>query len=116
MGDANAQCFHNKIEMNIGWYPYEEAEVTNTNREISIVLPRDSSVVSGSSPFIQIVYPTTDDSITLDLDIDNELLGKIIKQTLMTQMPIQRPLKEFIKKADCSTCHPAHIDISNQLD
>ena len=57
-------------------------------------------------------YPYEEEkSIYFGMDIDNELLGRLIKQSLMTQQPITEPLTAFLEDADCSTCHPAEIEI-----
>lgn len=62
-------------------------------------------------PVIILTYPDSTKSIYFGLDINNELLGRLIKQSLMTQKPITEPLSAFLKDADCSTCHPSDIKI-----
>jgi len=46
------------------------------------------------------------------MDIDNDLLGRLIKQSLMTQKPITELLTAFLEDADCSTCQLAEIEIN----
>ena len=29
----------------------------------------------------------------------------------MTEIPIEMPLKQYMEKADCATCHPADVKI-----
>jgi hypothetical protein len=41
------------------------------------------------------------------------LLGKLIKQSLMTQQPISDPFSIFLEESDCTTCHPSDIKIKN---
>jgi hypothetical protein len=45
------------------------------------------------------------------MDIDNELLARLIKQSLMTQQTITEPLDKYLVNADCSTCHPEDFEI-----
>jgi hypothetical protein len=106
-----AEYFHHPIEVKIGWYPYGEESVVKTGKHQFSIQKSDSAFNSGSMPVIVLTYPDSTQSVYFGLDIDNELLGKLIKQSLMTQKPITEPLSAFLEDADCSTCHPADIKI-----
>ena len=106
-----ADYFHHPIEVKIGWYPYDEELVVKTGEHQYSIQKNDSSAAGGSMPVIVLTYPDSTQSVYFGLDIDNELLGRLIKQSLMTQKPITEPLTVFLEDADCSTCHPADIQI-----
>ena len=107
----NADYFHHPIEVKIGWYPYEEEEIIKTGKHQYSFQRSDSSEIAGKMPVIILTYPDSTESIYFGMDIDNELLGRLIKQSLMTQQPVTEPLTVFLKDADCSTCHPPEIEI-----
>jgi hypothetical protein len=106
-----AEYFHHPIEVKIGWYPYGEESVVKTGIHQYSIQKNDSAFISGSLPVIVLTYPDSTQSVYFGLDIDNELLGRLIKQSLMTQKPITEPLESFLEDADCSTCHPADIQL-----
>ncbi|MBT8377931.1 MAG: hypothetical protein KJN64_01735 [Ignavibacteria bacterium] len=105
-----ADYFHHPIEVKIGWYPYEEEELVKTGKHQYSIQKSDTSE-TGSMPVIVLTYPDSTQSVYFGMDIDNELLGRLIKQSLMTQQPITEPLIAFLEDADCSTCHPEDIEI-----
>jgi hypothetical protein len=51
------------------------------------------------------------DTIWIDMNTDTELLGRLVKHSLMTQEPIQRPYTNFFEVASCEKCHPAHVKV-----
>ena len=51
-----ADYFHHPIEVKIGWYPYEEEELTKTGKHQYSIQKRDSTN-SGSMPVIVFTYP-----------------------------------------------------------
>jgi hypothetical protein len=106
-----ADYFHHPIEVKIGWYPYQEEELIKTGKHRYSIQKSDTSE-TGSMPVIILTYPDSTQSIYFGMDIDNELLGRLIKQSLMTQRPITEPLTAFLEDADCSTCHPDDIKIN----
>jgi hypothetical protein len=106
-----ADYFHHPIEVKIGWYPYDEEVVIKTGKHQYSIQKSDTTEAAGSMPVIVLTYPDSTQSVYFGLDIDNELLGKLIKQSLMTQKPITEPLTGFLEEADCSTCHPSDIKI-----
>lgn len=100
--------YHRAIQMRIGWYPYSEADIVS-DEEGNVVMMRTDSV--GEMPAIIITEPDSADSIIIGMRIDNELLGRLIKHSLMTQVPIKRPFEQYLVEADCSKCHPSRIKI-----
>ena len=106
-----ADYFHHPIEVKIGWYPYEEEEIIKTGKHQYSIQKNDSLEITGKMPVIVLTYPDSTQSIYFGMDIDNELLGRLIKQSLITQKPVTEPLTAFLEDADCSTCHPAEIEI-----
>lgn len=107
-----AEYFHHPIEVKVGWYPYEEEEIIKTGRHQYSIQKSDTSEFAGSMPVIVLTYPDSTQPIYFGMDIDNELLGRLIKQSLMTQQPATEPLSAFLEDADCSTCHPPDIEIN----
>jgi hypothetical protein len=105
-----ADYFHHPIEVKIGWYPYAEEELIKTGKHQYSIQKSDTSKI-GSMPVIILTYPDSTQSIYFGMDIDNELLGRLIKQSLMTQQPITEPITAFLEDAECSTCHPSDIEI-----
>ncbi len=108
-----AARFHEKVELKIGWYPYEKGSSEEVNSEEWAVSFKDSSgSIDGYMPVIILRNGNSNDSLSLGMDIDDEILGKLLKHTLMTQIPIQRPFKDYLAQADCSLCHPQEIIIN----
>lgn len=103
--------FHKAIELTIGWYPYEEGKAIKLDSEHSAVSFDDSSRTGGIVPVIYVSYPDSGQSLTLEMGIDNALLGKLLKHSLMTEIPIRRPFTDFLKEADCAQCHPPEIEL-----
>ena len=106
-----ADYFHHPIEVKIGWYPYKEEEILKTGKHQYSIQKNDSSEIAGKMPAMILTYLDSTESIYFGMDIDNELLGRLIKQSLMTQKPITEPLTAFLEDEDCSTCHPTDIEI-----
>jgi hypothetical protein len=103
--------FHKPVELKIGWYPYNERKMERTGNNVWSISPSDSADRKGMIPVIHVKNPETDSTLWVYMDIDNELLGKLIKHSLMTEVPIEFPLTEYLEKADCQKCHPQHIEI-----
>ncbi len=105
--------FHDKIELKIGWYPYEEGSSQQTSsEEWAVTFENSSGSVDGYMPVIILKQPNSQDSISFEMNIDDATLGKLLKHTLMTQIPIQRPFKDYLANADCSLCHPKEVRIN----
>ena len=108
-----AARFHKEVELKIGWYPYEKGNSQNVSSEEWVVSFEDSNdTIDGYMPVIILRNAATNDSLSLGMDIDDALFGKLLKHTLMTQVPIKRPFKDYLKQADCSICHPSEIKIN----
>ena len=107
---GKAERFHQPLELKIGWYPYQKGETTSTAREVWTASFSDSSA-KGWMPLILVRYPDSSRAQWFDLSVDDALLGKLLKHSLMTEMPIQRPYKDFLQQADCMKCHPANIKL-----
>jgi hypothetical protein len=106
--------FHEEIKLNIGWYPYQTgAPAREGDQQWKVVF--EDSVITGSTPVIIIKYPDSTKAMTLSMDIDDALLGKLLKHSLMTEMPIERPFTEYLKTADCAQCHPAEIELNSSF-
>ena len=106
-GDISS--FHPELRVSVGWAPYEEKEMVPAGRNKWLVLNGHDAGRTGLMPFLMVTYPKTKDSIYLDMEISNELLGKLIKHSAMTQVPIARPFTSFFDNARCEKCHPPHI-------
>ena len=104
--------FHPEFNVSLGWVPYEEKEMVPTGKNQWLVLNAHSPEKVGLVPLLVVSYPNTQDSIFLDMEISNELLGKLIKHSAITQVPIQRPFSQFFEEAKCERCHPPHIKVN----
>jgi len=110
--ESNPTGFHKEVEMKIGWLSYEAGKVDDLHDSLSVINFDESQTVTGKVPVIILSYPDSSNTLTLVMNIDDALLGKLLKHSLMTEIPIKRPLSEFIKEADCSKCHPADIKLN----
>ena len=102
--------YHSPANMKVGWLPYKDLELKRTGKNNWVVVKSDSTK-QGAVPVILVTYPETNDSIWLDMNTDNELLGRLMKHTLMTQMPITEPFGDYLVSASCSKCHPSDVEI-----
>ena len=99
------------MEMKIAWFPYENLALKQTKANNWVIVESDSTRKS-AIPVIMISYPETGDSIWVQMDTKNDLLGKLIKHSLMTQVPISTPYSEYFEKAKCQNCHPADVPVN----
>lgn len=106
-----ATRFHKKIMLEIGWYPYQREQAVAAGTNLWTIVHSDSGGVEGALPVILVSYPDSSEAVWLDLNIDDALLGRLLKHSLMTEIPIKRPLAEFLQEANCGSCHPAEIRI-----
>jgi hypothetical protein len=97
--------YHKVIQMKIGWYPYQQKELQRTNPSTWTVR-NDSTISTGAAPIIILTYPDSDSTLWLNMDIDDALLGKLIKHSRMTEIPIKKPFENYLVEADCAKCHP----------
>ena len=100
--------YHDPMRLNIAWYPYEDLKMKQTKDHNWVVVKADSTHKS-AIPVILITYPGKLDSVWVQMDMQNELLGKLIKHSLMTKEPIQEPFGEFFAVASCTKCHPKDV-------
>lgn len=109
---SEVKAFHQPVSVQVGWFPYHEDKLVQTGKNDWKVVKNTDGENEGTIPQILIHYPNSGDSIWLSMNVDNALLGKLVKHTLMTQIPIERPFAEYFEVAKCSTCHPSHIKIN----
>ncbi|MCB0496910.1 MAG: hypothetical protein KDC79_12300 [Cyclobacteriaceae bacterium] len=100
--------YHDPMNLNIAWYPYEDLMLKQTKDNNWVVVKSDSTRKS-AIPVILITYPGRPDSIWVQMDTENALLGKLIKHSLMTKEPIHEPFGEFFAEAKCTKCHPSNV-------
>lgn len=81
--------------MKIAWFPYKDLELKKSKANNWVMVSSDSARES-AIPVIMITYPVSNDSIWIDMNIKNELLGKLVKHSLMTQVPITEPYGEYL--------------------
>lgn len=109
--------YHQPLELKIGWFPYREEAVERKEENVwTVVQEVDGQdpahpYSDGAMPMIIVGYPDSARGITLEMNIDDALLGRLLKHSLMTEIPIEMPLKAYMEKADCATCHPAEVKI-----
>lgn len=111
MHPSEISSFHPEISITVGWVPYQNQKLVRTGRNEWKMVKRQPDDREGKVPVILVSYPQSRDSIILDMDITNELLGKLIKHSAITQEPIKRPFSTFFEEAQCKKCHPAHIKL-----
>ena len=102
--------YHNSVEMTVGWIPYTQDNLVKEGDNLYRFVKGDTTT-GKKLPAILLKYPATQDSIWLDMTMSNEDLGNLIKHTLMTEVVIKRPFAEFYDEAQCSKCHPSHVEI-----
>ena len=108
---ADITKYHEPVRMEVGWVPYQEYKLEVTKKGEWKVVRNDATDKKSAMPMILLSYPNGTDSLWLDMNIDNALLGRLLKHTLMTQAPITRPFTEYFEVAKCSKCHPKEIKL-----
>ena len=111
MQPADISSFHPEISIRLGWMPYQDQKLVQTGRNEWKIVKHESGDKAGAVPVIIVSYPESKDTILLDMNIENELLGKLIKHSSITQEPIKRPFTTFFEEAKCQKCHPEHIEV-----
>jgi hypothetical protein len=107
---VNIAAYHAPINMQIAWMPYENLQLKQTKDNNWVVVESDSAK-TGVIPVIQLVYPNSGDTVWVQMNTKNDLLGRLIKHSLMTQEPIFEPYSDYFEKAKCSNCHPADVKV-----
>lgn len=105
---VNIAAYHKPIEMRVAWMPYENLELKQTKDNNWVVVESDSTK-HGVIPVIQLIYPESGDTAWIQMNLQNDLFGRLMKHSLMTQEPIFEPYSEYFEKAKCSNCHPADV-------
>ena len=103
------KSYHSGMEVTIAWIPYQNQALKQNTDDEWVVVESDSAKV-GAIPMILVKYPSGD-SVWLDMNIKNEILGKLLKHSLMTQQPLTRPFGEFLETAKCTKCHPSDVEV-----
>jgi hypothetical protein len=103
--------FHKEMNVKVGWMPYQNHRVVKTGENNWKIIESNDEIFQGNAPVILVTY-ASGDSILLDMNIENELLGKLIKHSAMTQQPITRPFNAYLEKAKCDSCHPQYKEVN----
>ena len=103
--------FHDPVKLEVAWVPYQEHKLVKTKKNEWKVVKSDSDTKPAAMPQILLTYPQGTDTLWLDMNTDNAILGKLLKHSLMTQQPISRPFTTYFETAACATCHPQEIEI-----
>jgi hypothetical protein len=111
MQPSKISSFHPEIKLAIGWMPYQDQKLVQTGRNEWRIVQHQDDDRAGAIPVLMVTYPESGDSILLDMNMENELLGKLIKHSAMTQMPIRRPFSTFFEEAQCQNCHPGDVKV-----
>ena len=107
---TNIAAYHAQINMQIAWMPYENLVLKQTKDNNWVVVESDSAK-AGVIPVIQLVYPASNDTVWVQMNLKNDLFGRLMKHSLMTQEPIFEPYSDYFEKAKCSNCHPADVKV-----
>ena len=104
--------FHPEITIKLGWVPYKDQQLVQTGKNEWKVVQHAEGDKAGKVPVLFVEYPDSEEPILLDMNIENQLLGKLIKHSAITQEPIKRPFVEFFEDAKCQKCHPADVKVN----
>ena len=107
-----ATAFHEPLSIRIAWVPYEENQIVAFEGNQYVFEYNDGLKSGRALPMIVIDHQNSSDSILIEMDIDNELLGRLIKRSIMTQKPIERPFTKYFEEAKCQSCHPSEIKVN----
>ena len=109
---SQVSSYHESVNMKIAWVPYEQNQtlVKTKKNEWKVVKGEEPNKI-GNVPVILVTYPNSTDTIWIDMNTSNELLGKLVKHSLMTQEPIRRPFVEYFEEASCQKCHPSDVKV-----
>lgn len=99
--------YHQAVQLQVAWHPYREHELVATGD--AVYSAQSATRKEGSMPVLVVSYPDSAQTLSLRMDIDDALLGRLLKHTLMTQKPIVAPLSQYLEEADCAMCHPADV-------
>lgn len=108
---ADIAAYHPPIQMTVAWVPYEDLKLMKTSKNEWKIVKDGEAGKQGNVPMMLVTYPNSNDTIWIDMNMENELLGKLIKHSLMTQEPIKRPFGQFFEVASCQKCHPAEVKV-----
>ena len=103
-------AYHMPVEMKVAWVPYKNLELKQTKANNWVIVENEDGK-TGAIPVMLITYPATGDSVWVQMDTRNELLGQLIKHSLMTQKPISEPYDQYLADAACSSCHPKDVKV-----
>ena len=99
------------MEMKVAWIPYKNLTLKKTKKHNWVVVEDDAGKES-ALPMIMITYPNTSDTVWVQMSTKNDLLGKLVKHSLMTQVPIKRPYEAYFENTKCTSCHPSDVKVS----
>ena len=103
--------FHPEITIKLGWVPYEDQKLIQTGKNEWKIVQHKPEDKAGKIPVLFVESPSAEEPILLDMNIENQLLGKLIKHSAITQQAIQRPFAKFFEEAKCQSCHPPEIKV-----
>jgi hypothetical protein len=107
---SDVKGYHSPVSMRIAWFPYNDLTIKKRSDNDWVVVKNDSTAKKGAMPVILVDYLNGTDSVWINMNTDNETLGKLIKHTLMTEEPIKKPFASYFEISKCGKCHPAEID------
>ena len=111
LSPSEISAYHKPIQMQIAWMPYKSLELKQTKKNNWVMVESDHPKES-ALPIIMVTYPATNDTVWVQMNTKNDLLGKLIKHSLMTQQPIKKPYKEYFEVAQCGSCHPSDVKVN----
>lgn len=101
--------YHRPVTLQVGWQSYVEQDSAAAQAD-PWSAPIDS-VTTGVTPVLILHYLDDAERIALPMGIDDALLGRIIKSTAMSEMPVKEPLTRYLERVDCMHCHPTTIPL-----
>ena len=111
MQPNDISSFHPEMTIKLGWVPYQNQKLVQNGRNEWKVVKEAEDQKEGKVPVLLVSHPSIGDSILLDMNIKNEILGKLIKHSAITMQPITRPFTEYFENAKCQNCHPEDVKV-----
>ena len=72
---GQVSSIHPNVSITVGWMPYQSNKLIQTGDYEWKIVKNDNDDTGGLSPIIMVTYPDAPDTLFLDMNIDNELLG-----------------------------------------
>ena len=107
----DVSSYHPPVSVKLGWVPYEDQKLVQTGDNEWKIVKNENPDPDKKIPILFVESAANQESIMIEMNIENELLGKLIKHSAITQQPIKRPFTQFFEEAKCQGCHPKDVKV-----